>query len=69
MLIYDNIYVDVAGLIITGGRNDEAGTSVEVFNIDSGHKCILPQLPDVRYYHTQVIFDNILSICIKIISD
>ena len=55
-------------MIITGGANNEAGTSVEVFNIDSGHKCILPQLPDQRYWHTQVIFDNIVSICIKIIS-
>ena len=66
MLIYDNIFVDVLGLIITGGKYGEAGYAAEVFKIESAQSCILPELPDKRHYHTQV--DNIVSIYINIIS-
>ena len=63
MLIYDDIFVDVVGgMIITGGANGVARNAAEVFEIGSGQKCILPQLPDKRYRHSQVIFDNIVSI-------
>ena len=54
VLIYDNI--DVAGIIIT----DEFGP--EVFDVSTGKSCQLPQLPDKRYAHTQVIFDNVVRI-------
>ena len=58
ILIYNNI--DVTGIIIT----DDSGP--EVFDVSIGKSCQLPQLPDNRYSHTQVIFDNIVSIHMNI---
>ena len=56
--------IDVAGLLITGGSNDEHLTSAEVYDVSTGGSCEVPQLPDWRRYHTQVILDNIVSIYI-----
>ena len=52
-MIYD---IDVAGIIITGGIGAEM--TAEVFDVSTGETCELPQLPDMREYHTQVIFDH-----------
>ena len=54
-LIYDNNNVDVAGILITGGWNDDVLTTAEVYDVSTGGSCELPQLPDKRYWHTQVI--------------
>ena len=32
--------------------------TAEVFDVSTGETCELPQLPDMREYHTQVIFDH-----------
>ena len=67
-LIYDNNDVDVAGILITGGWNDDVLTTAEVYDVSTGGSCEVSQLPDMRFYHTEVIFDNIVSIYINIIS-
>ena len=70
MLIYDYIYVDVLGLIITGSKNWDARYAAEVFKVGSAQSCLLPQLPNLslRRYHTQVLFDNNVNIYMNIIS-
>ena len=43
------------GILITGGSSsNEARTTAEVYEVSTGRHCILPQLPDDRYGHTQV---------------
>ena len=45
-----------AGIIITGGRNDEAiSEAAEVYDVSSGESCQIPQLKS--YNHIQVIVD------------
>ena len=55
-----DVDVDVAGIIITGGigSNDEAEYAAEVYDVFTGVSCEVPQLPDKRQGHTQVIFDK-----------
>ena len=46
----------------------EAGTQAQLYDVSTGHQSTLTDLPDNRYGHTQVIFDNIVSIYINIMS-
>ena len=52
-----DVDVDVAGIIITGGigSNDEAEYTSEVYDVFNRVSCEVPQLPDKRQGHTQVI--------------
>ena len=58
-----DVDVDVAGIIITGGigSNDEADYTAEVYDVFTGVSCEVPQLPDKRQGHTQVIFDKSIA--------
>ena len=38
-----------------------------MIDVSSGQNCALPELPENRVGHTQVIFDNILIININIV--
>ena len=49
---------DYSAIINTGGSNDEALTSAEVFDVSTEQHCTLPQLPYERWEHTQVTFDS-----------
>ena len=43
-----------AGLLITGGYNDDARKSVELLDANSFQGCEIRDLPEKRYAHTQV---------------
>ena len=49
-----------SAIIITGGV--EASTAAEVYDVSTGQHCRLTDLPNNRYWHTQVIFYNIIII-------
>ena len=56
ILIYDNNNVDVAGIIITDDIDAcYACHTAEVLDVSTGKSCLIPQLPDKRTSHTQVI--------------
>ena len=43
-----------AGLLITGGVNDGASKSVELLDVNTFQGCEIRDLPEGRYFHTQV---------------
>ena len=47
-----HIRANIQGIIVSGGSNHEAGTSVEVFNPVTNNSCELPSLPKARSDHT-----------------
>ena len=40
--------------MITGGLSDGASTTAEMFDVSTGRKCSLTDLPEARFGHTQV---------------
>jgi hypothetical protein len=54
-------YIDISGVIITGGNG--AGTSTEVFLPHTGKTCSLQSLPDSRHYHSMDTVANKTIIC------
>ena len=51
----------------TGVNNKIRNKSTsQLLNFSTGGSCEVSQLPDMRFYHTQVIFDNIVSIHMNI---
>ena len=43
-----------AGLLITGGYNDDARKSVELLDVNTFQGCKIRDLPEARSGHTQV---------------
>ena len=46
--------ISVTAIIVTGGINEGAETSVELLHGDGTPWCSLPDLPEDRWYHTQI---------------
>merc|ERR1712024_328274 len=47
-------HCEASGVLISGGHSSYGSLqSVEIYNPATNTTCSLPQLPEVRYYHTQ----------------
>ena len=53
MISVDSLFTNPLGIIISGGHGPETESSAELYLTSSNTSCLLPALPDARYYHSQ----------------